>query len=47
MCRARARPGRAQHAGALGGMGGPCWDAELQEAAIKCFNCVELGGPVM
>jgi hypothetical protein len=35
VCRARAGPGSARHAGATGGMGGPYWDAELEEAAIS------------
>lgn len=38
---------RAPHAGAVGGTGRVVAGRSRKETAIKCFNCVEPGSPVM
>lgn len=38
---------RARHAGAVGGTGRVVAGRSREETAIKCFNCVESGSPVM
>ena len=48
VCDMRAHgPVGARHAGAVGGTGRVEAGRSREETAIKCFNCVEPGSPVM